>query len=190
VTFSAGYSGSTARRCFKREPGRACLPGGNRRHTESTASGYGPLVCSTRKGPFPAGQLRPSSPERDFDHRMRDRLIPGVGNRSVRVGNRRAHEVFRALHLSPKAWTSRRKGGLAGGFCPVREVRKRMTTIPTTTAIAIPMARPLVSRSFGSERRLDRSAMGGCCTIRGEQGSSAEDTAKTRRNTGGTGLPR
>ena len=34
-----------------------------------------------------------------------------------------------------------------GAFCSVREMRSRMTTIATTTAIPIPIARQLVSRS-------------------------------------------
>src|ERR1700741_2625135 len=38
-------------------------------------------------------------------------------------------------------------GGPEGGFCSVREISRRITTIAITTAIAMPMARQLVSRS-------------------------------------------
>src|ERR1700731_1453930 len=38
-------------------------------------------------------------------------------------------------------------GGPVGAFCSVREMRSRITTIATTTAIPIPIARQLVSRS-------------------------------------------
>src|SRR4029077_16599383 len=38
-------------------------------------------------------------------------------------------------------------GGPVGAFCSVREMRSRIATIATTTAIPIPIARQLVSRS-------------------------------------------